>query len=332
MIPDSTSMRRPAALRRLFTTLLMAATTACGEGNATGPTAADAVPAPSPRPLTVTILGSGDVTSQPAGLTCSGGVCAGSFASGTSVQLTAVAGSAQRFRGWSGSCSGTTGCTLTMDRDQVVRATFEDKVEANGLSRDINGFIPDSTLRRIEAQGFPVFRGATPPRLERAIFGAPMRLIASTVNGDRLGNTMYDTWLRFSQQNDTTLTVRTDYAAGPERGRGLASYIVGTDSAFTVFARLDVVVGSDSALATFIFSGRVRSGGVADLHTAAFVIDNRGNRSGYFIPNGTGRVTRDHDRWSPETATFPATWSSEAPSTQLRAFTMADDAGLLRRP
>jgi len=67
--------------------------------------------------------GSGTVTSNPAGIECPG-TCLSSFDMGTVVSLTATASQGSIFVGWSGACSGTGACNVTMDTDQYVTATF----------------------------------------------------------------------------------------------------------------------------------------------------------------------------------------------------------------
>jgi len=68
--------------------------------------------------------GSGTVTSSPAGINC-GSDCTEAYNSGTSVTLTATAASGSTFAGWSGGgCSGTGNCTVTMDANKTVTATF----------------------------------------------------------------------------------------------------------------------------------------------------------------------------------------------------------------
>jgi uncharacterized repeat protein (TIGR02543 family) len=68
--------------------------------------------------------GSGTVTSSPAGISC-GSDCSESYASGTSVTLTAAAASGSTFAGWSGACTGTSStCTVSMSAAQSVTATF----------------------------------------------------------------------------------------------------------------------------------------------------------------------------------------------------------------
>lgn len=67
--------------------------------------------------------GNGTVTSSPAGVNC-GVDCNESYTSGTVVTLTAAASPGSTFSGWSGACTGTGACTVTMDAAKSVTATF----------------------------------------------------------------------------------------------------------------------------------------------------------------------------------------------------------------
>uniref|UniRef100_A0A831U6Y1 Choice-of-anchor D domain-containing protein n=1 Tax=Geobacter metallireducens TaxID=28232 RepID=A0A831U6Y1_GEOME len=67
--------------------------------------------------------GAGTVTSSPAGISC-GTTCSGSFATGSTVTLTASPEAGSAFTGWSGACSGTGDCTVTMDTAKSVTASF----------------------------------------------------------------------------------------------------------------------------------------------------------------------------------------------------------------
>jgi hypothetical protein len=68
--------------------------------------------------------GSGVVTSAPAGIAC-GATCSAIFATGTSVTLTAAPSKKNTFLGWSGECTGTGPCVLSMTADRAVTATFK---------------------------------------------------------------------------------------------------------------------------------------------------------------------------------------------------------------
>jgi endoglucanase len=75
--------------------------------------------------LTVTRAGtgSGTVTSSTGGISC-GTTCSATLASGTAVTLTATAATGSTFAGWSGACTGTGSCVVTLTAAQSVTATF----------------------------------------------------------------------------------------------------------------------------------------------------------------------------------------------------------------
>lgn len=75
--------------------------------------------------------GSGKVTSTPAGINC-GNDCSQSYTSGTAVTLTAAPSTDSIFGGWrGGGCSGTGTCTVTMNNDKNIVATFLEKKKAS---------------------------------------------------------------------------------------------------------------------------------------------------------------------------------------------------------
>jgi Divergent InlB B-repeat domain len=73
------------------------------------------------KTLSVTIVNSGTVTSNPAGINCTAGTCSFAFVSDTAVTLTATGSG---FTGWSGGCSGSGTCVVTVSADSAVTATF----------------------------------------------------------------------------------------------------------------------------------------------------------------------------------------------------------------
>src|SRR4029450_11876287 len=70
--------------------------------------------------------GAGTVTSSPSGVNCGAGCStqSASFPNGTSVALAAAAASGSTFAGWSGACSGTGSCTVSMTQARTVTAAF----------------------------------------------------------------------------------------------------------------------------------------------------------------------------------------------------------------
>jgi parallel beta helix pectate lyase-like protein/List-Bact-rpt repeat protein len=80
--------------------------------------------APTAVSLTVTRTGSGSVASSPAGISC-GSTCSATFASGTSVSISATPATGWVFTGWSGGgCSGTGTCVVMLTSATMVNAAF----------------------------------------------------------------------------------------------------------------------------------------------------------------------------------------------------------------
>ena len=77
------------------------------------------------RTLTVSITGSGTVTSSPAGINCVGpATCASTFTHGTTVTLSQTPATGWGFTGWGGACTGTAGCSVVMNTALTVQASF----------------------------------------------------------------------------------------------------------------------------------------------------------------------------------------------------------------
>ncbi len=78
------------------------------------------------RALTVTRAGSGTgtITTSPAGIACTGASCSRDFTTGATVTLTPNPAAGSAFTGFTGACTGTGPCTVTLDEARSVTATF----------------------------------------------------------------------------------------------------------------------------------------------------------------------------------------------------------------
>jgi uncharacterized repeat protein (TIGR02543 family) len=97
--------------------------------------------------LTVSISGMGTVTSTDGVVNCSS-TCMYSYQSGTQVTLNAAPAAGWAFSDWSGACTGTGSCMVTMSQNQTVDATFIEVeytltvfTSGNGTVTSTDGFI-----------------------------------------------------------------------------------------------------------------------------------------------------------------------------------------------
>ena len=117
-------------MRRLGGFLVAIGLVACGKVSADRPDAQLDAPLIQPdappgiATLTVTVTGSGTVSSTPAGISC-GADCSESFPIGSAVMLTPTPDVGSTFAGWTGGgCSGTGACTVMVAAMTTVAATF----------------------------------------------------------------------------------------------------------------------------------------------------------------------------------------------------------------
>jgi len=120
-----------------FTLTITASSTVTMSTNGLLPTAA----------LSVSKSGNGTVTSGDGYINC-GAVCSSNYVTGSIVTLTATPAQGWKFSGWSGPCSGTGSCNVTMTQAVSVGATFTQlsytltaSATGNGTVTSTDGFI-----------------------------------------------------------------------------------------------------------------------------------------------------------------------------------------------
>ena len=106
--------------------------------------------------VTKTGTGSGVATSSPAGINC-GSDCTEVYTAGNVVTLTAVPDSSSSFGGWSGACSGTGTCSVTMDGAKNVTATFNLKTYSITAAAGNGGSISPSGTVTVNYSGSQSF-------------------------------------------------------------------------------------------------------------------------------------------------------------------------------
>lgn len=113
----------------------------------------------SPTQVALTVnrsgTGGGTVTSNPAGINC-GTVCSTLFAINSTVSLVTTPNPGSTFVGWSGACSGTGTCTVSMSIARTVTATFSTSAASVSL-----GDALDNTSLSWTTLGSPPWFGQT---------------------------------------------------------------------------------------------------------------------------------------------------------------------------
>ncbi|OHA40565.1 MAG: hypothetical protein A3G59_00690 [Candidatus Taylorbacteria bacterium RIFCSPLOWO2_12_FULL_47_20] len=122
------------------------------------------------RTLTVVRAGGGTVLSNPGGINC-GSVCSYQFDNGANVTLTASPVSGYTFSGWSGACSGTYACSLSMIADKQVSLNFT----ANMQNRfDIGDRVVTTGAVNVRATAGGVITRVAPIGSVGSVIGGPI--------------------------------------------------------------------------------------------------------------------------------------------------------------
>lgn len=118
---------------------------ACYNADSAGPCEANASATatwtgvvPTTSTLNVNVTGTGSVASSPAGISCPG-TCTAEFNDASSVSLTPTPGAGFVFSSWSGACTGSAACNVTMNGDQTVGATFTAVAVTRTLDVSVTG-------------------------------------------------------------------------------------------------------------------------------------------------------------------------------------------------
>lgn len=172
------------------------------------------------------------------------------------------------------------------------------KLEENGLTKEINNLVPESIINEMKTLGMPINTGENPPSIENIYLASPFILKASNRASDTPGMAFAAYKVKFYDQDNDKLQVKSDYENGGETGTGLGSFIVGSGNMFTTFSEVNSSYSGQNAKLVHVVSGKLVEGGIEGLYFANFMLDNYGNPTGVWIENGEGRVIYDSDGMS----------------------------------
>jgi len=172
--------------------------------------------------LTVTEAGTGTgvVSSSPPGINCPS-TCSANYNSGTLVTLTASAGAGATFAGWSGACTGTGSCSVTISQAQAVTATFnQPAVVAPTIFRIGTGTLPQGTASAATLVTLNFTSSFTLAGLNTTTLGAPGANFATTTGGS------CQTGSNYTAGNSCTVAI----IFTPSGPGGIAGQLTATDN------------------------------------------------------------------------------------------------------
>ncbi|MGD1891896.1 MAG: hypothetical protein ACFB15_15065 [Cyclobacteriaceae bacterium] len=160
-------------------------------------------------------------------------------------------------------------------------------------------FIPDEILEEIKANGQPIFEGLNPPDVTGRYRVSPMELVSSNFTDNNRPAFFFDEIVDFNGLNQGELTLEVASENGGTLGEGFGSFISGSGQKFTIYVRIDRIdEKGHMTLDTRLYSGTLTDGGIVNLYTSFFMIDDGGDPDGDSIENGQGRLFKDGNGFS----------------------------------
>jgi len=300
--------------------------------------------------------GGGTVTSSPAGINCVS-TCSALFDSGTVVTLTATPGATSTFTGWSGACTGTGTCVVTMDAAKSVTSTFTATASSSklinisarafvgtGSDAAVGGFIISGTgIKQV------LIRGFGPTLTSFGVTGAlanPTLELSWDDDGNRLTPPLQlavnDDWgapaavctapvvACDTPQNITNTGMSADTYAPTNPNRGLdAALLVTLPPGLYTVALSGVSNGTGVGLIGVDDVDTTQTATLVNVSTRAFVGTNADAAVGGFIISGTSAKTVLLRGFGPTLSSFGVTGALANPTLEL---SWDDDGNPLTSP
>lgn len=175
----------------------------------------------------------------------------------------------------------------------------EESPSFDGSIASIEKFYTPELVGALLDLGFQINEGSNPPNINGDYLISPMELFSTTVPSDRIGRIFDDYLTRFSNQNNSNLTIDMYGYGGGEVDDGSGSFISGDNNQFSVFLKITSQIGNYPSTSAFSFSGEFTDEGIYNIQFAVLMLDNKGNIEEVYIENNTGRVFIDNNGVSP---------------------------------
>ena len=177
-----------------------------------------------------------------------------------------------------------------------------------GFSKQIENFVPDSTIQTLRDMGLTIHEGTQPPNIEGIYQASPYVMLESNVPMESYeeGARFIDYRYQFRDQNMKDLSISLDtkginYNSGKviSESTGKGAFLAGYGQEFTAFIMLEgySTYGRDTSYSQSleVISGEMTADGIKNFQMALVLLDDYGDPHERLIPVNTGRVFYDED-------------------------------------
>lgn len=197
------------------------------------------------------------------------------------------------------------GCTI--EREVIIPA-------GSDFSTDIQRLVPLSTIQKVRELGITIYDGRNPPNVEGIYLLARNYMTKSSVPDESSDpNGFADYRIRIYRQDQKNLTASLDTKAVNQNtgavistATGQGTLLAGSGNYFSLFVVLESKrTNSTTRSRTLeVYSGEIAAGGIRNLQSTLFMLDDYGDPNDELIPVNTGRAFKDSNGFSERLGSF----------------------------
>jgi hypothetical protein len=171
-------------------------------------------------------------------------------------------------------------------------------------TQQINQVLPQKYIDTLKNLGLTLHDGTNPPIVNGIYLCSPLKLKASNILSDFIGNVFIDGKLKIENQNNNDFTLN---IYGKQilnvNDTSIVSAIAGNGNNFTIYSKIKTNAGSNFAYFAVVMSGIMNGSNIKNFEYGLINIDNT-NGGSSFIKEGQARVVYDSDSVSVSTTVF----------------------------
>ena len=175
------------------------------------------------------------------------------------------------------------------------------------FSSSITNIISQNNIDLLRSKGMTIYSGTTPPMIEGIYSVSPFTLLSpyGSTDGWAVGKVISDYKYQLYNQQNNTLQVNYKNAALSDVGSGLATFISGSGSNFSIFYQFNGNQSGVDYVMDGVISGQLTSSGIVNFQNGFMLKSKAGDETNTIMePVNTGRIWTDGDGLSPTTAVY----------------------------